>query len=158
MERGRAAGRVIIAAGVTLALGSVLPATVLAAGARFSPLPVRLAAAPPRDHHAAPPPTASRDSGPRSAHGCPDDRDAVPTVAAVGRAVSGTLVTREPDGRERRRSPRSEGDPDPTRTSDPARDARPDLRVGDLACGGALFHEAHAPPARSSLAVDRSPS
>jgi len=148
----------MFATSLALALACVLPGTGLAASG-YRPVRAQLTAGPPRVPRPAPRTTAAHIPGPRSARDARDDCDAVPAVAALGESFSGKLIGREPDARHRRRSSESGSSLNPSgRARGTAPRSRDLVRIGALAGGEALFHEAHAPPVLSSLAVVRNQS
>jgi len=158
MRHDRSPDRVTAAASLALALACALPGTVVAA-CGYGPVRAQLTAGPPRVARVAPRAAAAHVPGPRSAEDRRDDRDAVPAVAALGESFAAKLLGREPDVRHRRRPSEQGSGPHPSaRTRGTTARARDPFRAGGLADGEALFHEAHAPPVLSSLAVARNQS
>jgi hypothetical protein len=157
------------ATSLALVASIALPAVGLAAGARLTTRPqlgaggrlaivrTQLTSGPTNRGSARP--AAAHQPTPRSAHGARDERRPAPAIVAIGKSSSETALSREPDARQRRRSSDPSTDLDPAaRALGRADRSRADVRIALLARGQALFHEAHAPPLRSSIAADRNPS
>ena len=151
MEYGGARVRVTIAASFALALTIAAGGTAWAAAARVTTVRIVQLKAAPSDGSAAPRATTAHEPGPRSARHSGGGHDVIPAI--VGASLSRTPVGRVPDGRHRRCS--SESAQNVALTGHARGDAVQALaRIGQLARGGALVHEANAPPVLSSYPVD----